>query len=161
MRDVGLSLQKLEEKAHHIADFGSFISGSLGTLWDMMKTPEIPLKINELNDEMEELKVRYRKFHWKITKLLARHKEGIVEEQLDVRRISRMAIALYTSTAVIIKYENDAHFGAEDGVTLAGDLAKARYYLHLACKRFDNNVEELKQNNDQETYKLADFLTGL
>lgn len=161
MREVGLSLQKLEEKAHHITEFGSFLSGSIGTLWSMFKSPEIPLKVNELNNELEELKTLYRKFHWTITKLLAKYKEEIVEAQLDVKRISDMAIALYTSTAVIIKYENDAQSDKKNKENLKKDLFRARYYLHMAFDKFERASNELKSNRDAETCELSDLMTGI
>ena len=161
MRDVGLELQKLEQKSHHITEFPSFISGSFETVMSLFKSPEIPLKINELHTELESLRERYRKFHWYVVKLLAQYKEGIVEAQLDVRRISRMAISLYTSTAVIIKWENDAHNGELGDFELDQDLAKARYYLHMAADFFDQCVHEIKHNRDKETNSLADVLTDL
>lgn len=161
MRDVGLELQKLEEKSHHITEFASFLTGSLETVMSFFKSPEIPLKINELQKELDSLKERYRKFHWLVVKLLAQHKEAVLEEQLDVRRISRMAISLFTSTAVIIKWENDAHNGEMTKPELDMDLAKARYYLHMATDTFDLCAQELKHNRDKETNSLSDLLTDL
>ncbi|MCM8524930.1 MAG: acyl-CoA dehydrogenase family protein [Lentisphaeraceae bacterium] len=161
MREVGLSLQKLEEKAHHITEFGSFLTGSIETLWSMFKSPEIPLKVNELSKELDELKSLYKKFHWVVTKLLARYKEEIVEAQLDVKRVSDMAIALYTSTAVIIKWENDAHDHLTDKDQLKVDLVRAKYYLHLAFDKFEKSLTEIKNNRDEETCSLADMLTGI
>lgn len=161
MRDVGLELQKLEEKSHHISEFASFLTGSFETVLSLFKSPEIPLKTNELQKELDSLKERYRKFHWCVVKMLAHHKEAILEEQLDVRRISRMAISLYTSTAVIIKWESDAHNGELSDSEMALDLAKARYYLHLSKDTFDQSVREIKENRDEETNALSDFLTDL
>ena len=161
MREVGMSLQKLEEKAHHISEFGSFLTGSLGTLWSMFKSPEIPLKVNELSKELDELKAMYRKFHWIVTKLLAKYKEEIVEAQLDVKRVSDMAIALFTSTAVIIKWENDAHDPTADKEELKKDLARAKYYLHLAADKFEYASHKIKSNRDRETCDLSDLLSGL
>ena len=161
MREVGLSLQKLEEKAHHLSEFGSFLSGSIGTLCSMFKSPEIPLKVKELSSELDELKSLYKKFHWEVTKLLARHKEAIVESQLDVKRISDMAIALYTSTAVIVKWENDAHKRDADEEILKVDLARAKYYLHMAFDKFEHSLLLIKSNRDEETCSLSDLLTGI
>lgn len=161
MREVGLSLQELEEKAHHFSEFGSFLTGSIGTLWSMFKSPEIPLKVNELSGELDELKAMYRRFHWIVTKLLAKYKEEILEAQLDVKRISDMAIALYTSTAVIVKWENDAHLPNADKEVLKVDLAKARYYLHLAFDKFEKSAAAIKSNLDEESCALSDLLTGL
>jgi acyl-CoA dehydrogenase family member 9 len=161
MREVGVKLQELEQKAHHISQFGSFVTGSFETIFSLFKEPEIPLKIKEFQKELSSLKERYRKFHWHIVKLLARYKEEVVEAQLDVRRISRMAISLYTSTAVIIKWENDSHNGLFSEDTLALDLAKAKHYLHMASDNFDNCEHELKRNRDQEIYALSDIMTEL
>ncbi|MCM8539822.1 MAG: acyl-CoA dehydrogenase family protein [Lentisphaeraceae bacterium] len=161
MREVGLSLQRLEEKAHHLTEIGSFLTGSIGTLWSMFKSPEIPLKVNELSEELDELKSLYRKFHWAVTKLLARYKEEVVEAQLDVKRISDMAIALYTSTAVIIKWENDAHDQNSDKDQLKVDLQRAKYYLHMAFDKFEKSIASIKSNRDDETCSLSDMLTGL
>ena len=62
---------------------------------------------------------------------------------------------------MIIKYENDAHLGTKYSQDLLTDQACARYYLHMAFKKFDECCEELKHNSDKETYDLADLLTGL
>lgn len=156
MRDVGMQLKDgvdaLKSPFGNMGTIWSFTKGALGKL----RKPEIQLRSKELNNEVEQFSMRLRRFGLAIPPLLAKYREGIVEKQLQLNRVSECAMALYTLTAVLSKIDSEIIASRASDA----DIATAKYYCRLAFKNFDRNNVGLRSNHDKATESLSDLLTG-
>jgi len=161
MREVGLHLKEVTDKAKSFLSFASFLKDSIETLGSMISAPKIDIHCDELKDEIHELRHYYKTFHWDVTKQLAKYKEDIVDVQLPVNRIAEIAMALYNCSAIIIKYDNDSKQGKLTAEELTRDLACARLYFKEAFATIERCSSEFKENFDEDYNKLSDLITGI
>lgn len=98
---------------------------------------------------MDRLLTQARKFHRALLQTAVKYGEEVVEKQLILNRIAEMAIALYTSSAVISKLQTD-HEHDEEGLL----------YLDYASRNFDNNFSELFSPSDAAIDHAADKIIG-
>jgi rRNA-processing protein FCF1 len=91
-----------------------------------------------------------------MTRLLATHREAILDRQYHLARVADAATELYVSRCVLARLEQlvgDHHVDAD---RKADELATGRYYLKTADRRIRRRLKELWDNDDEETTRLAD-----
>lgn len=113
------------------------------------KRPNIQVKDPSLQPFANELSKRLKKFAKASLCLLAKHREEVLEEQLQLNRLAECAIGFYTATAVLSKLESDPK-EKEVGI----------FYLQSAINRIDHALYSLRHNQDQKVEALSDFLTS-
>ena len=161
LRDVGLQFEKMAKALKHpISQFGVLKSfGKQGASY--FRAPRIPLQTAYLAKEAEQLSRFIRRFALANARLLVRHREEIVEQQLLLNRIADMVISLYTSIAVISKLDTALAGVGKPNDELKDELATGRLYLQMAFSRFEEALKTLHNNYDEQVEKLAEQLTGV
>src|SRR5690606_23073859 len=96
-----------------------------------------------------ELSTRLKRFAKASLILLAKYREEVLEEQLQLNRLAECAIGLYTATAVLGKLDRNSK-EKEGGV----------FYLQSALDRIDRALSSLSRNQDQKVEELSDSLTS-
>lgn len=111
--------------------------------------PAAKVKVDKFPFAMSRLHKQARKFHRALLLTAAKYREGVVEKQLVLNRITEMAIALYTSSAVISRLQTDPHHD-EEGLL----------YLDYASRNFDINYKDLFSSRDAAIDYAADKVIG-
>lgn len=148
LRDLGMGLKEVKEAFAHPFE-------EKNKIWNFTKfskryfvSPRIPLQNSALQDQAFTLASDIRHFGIACTKALAWHGEDILEKQLVLNRLSTLAIALYTSSAVLAKMDRE-------GVSSVGKL-----YLTLAHRTMEDQLRNLLSPDDKAIEKLADEITA-
>lgn len=144
IRDVGVELKEMID--------GWKISG-VRSLLSRLKAPVVPLKSEHLQEEAKELSKLIKKFSWTVVKLLARYGEEIVDHQMQLDRLSSMAIVMYTTTAVLSKLETEHATG--------NDLEMGKLYCKIAFRMANRFNKGVDNNIDEEIETLSDHITGI
>jgi len=153
IRDVGMELKNA------FTGVGSALKAGGSLFKRFTRTPEVPVRSKQLQEEAKLLARTLQQFGVAIPKLLARHGEGIVEKQLLLDRLANCAIALYTMSAVLSKADRDLKkLGKKK---MGNDLAVAKFYCKKAAAKAARNLKMLSKNLDAETVALSDKLTGI
>ncbi|CCB85220.1 acyl-CoA dehydrogenase family member 9,mitochondrial [Parachlamydia acanthamoebae UV-7] len=157
MRDVGQHLQEdLKRLKSPFENFKKTLDLA-GDYYKKLQSPTIPSS-KLLKSEAEQLSVNVRNFGLAIIRLLAKEREGIIEKQLSLDRITNGAIALYTTTAVLSKLETDLK---NDSPSIKKDLILGKHYFQMAQDLFSQNIGSIFSNHDVETEDVSDQLTEL
>lgn len=117
-----------------------------------LQRPAVPVAYPKLHREGAQLARYVRRFGFAVLRLIVRYKEGIVERQLDCDRLATIAIALYTSAAVISRLDATTS-GSE---SYERDLAAGKLYCTHAFAEIDRALKGLASNYDDEIEAVAD-----
>ncbi len=160
LRDVGIQFQNVGNALMHpISQFGILKNfGKQGTSY--LRAPIIPVKTEYLVPEAHLVGRAIRRFAIANARVLAKFKEDIVEQQLVLDRIANMAIALYTSIAVISKLDTTLSLHSNPSEQLLLDLASGKLYCQYALDNIENALATLFHNYDKPIEDLSDKLTG-
>ncbi len=160
LRDVGMQFESVTEALKHpISQFGVLKAFSKqGSSY--FKAPTIPVKTGHLAPEAHLIGRAIRRFAIANARVLAKNRENIVENQLALDRVANMAIALYTSIAVISKL--DRHL---DGTKVLLphqelDLSTGKLYIQYALDIIEQSLTTLFHNYDATIELLSDKLAG-
>ncbi|MEM1282820.1 MAG: acyl-CoA dehydrogenase family protein [Chlamydiota bacterium] len=161
MRDVGMELKEFADNlSKPFENFNGIWSG-LSEFSGRMRLPVMELESAALQEEKQLFLKKLRRFSIDIIKLLGKHKEGIIEQQLQLNRIANCAIALYTTAAVLSKLDTELKDAGQTEHHLGNDLAIGKHYCKRAFDLMDLNHREIYNNSDQEVEALSDQITGL
>ncbi len=156
MRDVGMQLKDgVDALKHPLSNLGLIWEFTKGALAKLRK-PEVVLQSKRLSNEIDQFTMRLRRFGLGIPPLLAKHRENIVEKQLQLNRIAECAMSLYTLSAVLAKIDT----AIDCSTATETEIATAKYYCRLAFKNFDRHYAGVRNNHDKATEALSDMLTG-
>lgn len=160
MRDVGKQLENLTKviekpllSANNLFRFSMQMAGRV------LSTPKTPFQSPEIASEARQLSLAVRRFGFAIIKLLAKHRENIVERQIALDRIATSAIAIYTTTSVLSKLDSD--LAAQGSKAMEDDLAVGKLYCQEAMVSLNEALNSLFKNNDQEVEALSDRLSRI
>lgn len=157
MRDIGLHLKGTTDMLWSPSTFFKGSSSLFKQLFHRLRTPDVPVRSRHLTKEAQALGRAIRKFGFAILGILAKHKEEVVERQLDLDRIATAAIALYTSTAVLSKL--DMRLAQESAQAIGTELLTGKRYLQMALSAIDANLKSLSGKRDDQIEQLSDRLT--
>lgn len=156
MRDVGMELKTVLDDLKQPWT-------SYNNLWEFAqrfvrrrKAALIPIQSKTLKKESDALGKAIRQFGFAILRSLAKHREGIVEQQLLLNRIATSAMAIYTMTAVLSKLDQDLTRVNGEEKALGNDVKVAKYYCKQALRVIDENLGNLFDDNDALTESLSD-----
>jgi alkylation response protein AidB-like acyl-CoA dehydrogenase len=157
LRSVGLELQEVQHAFSkpfaNIARIGNFAARQLGAL---ISSPEINVSSPQLDTAAGRFSRTLGTFGRQVTRLLATHREAILERQYDQARIADAATELYVSSCVLARLDRmlkDHHASEADQ---ARELAIGRYYLETADRRIHSRLRDLWENDDAPTTELVD-----
>jgi len=153
MRDVGMELKEGVDALRSL--FSGFTRWTKfgGSLIKRMGKPHVSVSSKLLKNESAMLAKAIRGMAWAVVRLLARHREDIIERQLQLDRVSSIAMAIYTTTAVLSKLDNPE--------VSPHDVAIGKFYCHQAMKMTHRLLKGININQDEELEKLSDQITGL
>jgi len=162
MRDVGKQLEELQKALRHPLQEAIRIAGlGRGILRRVATTPAIHVRSAELSTEAEHLGHVTHRLGNSILRLLARHREDIVEQQMILDRVATIVIAIYTMTAVLSKLDAELAHAGNRSQTLADDLAAGKLYCQEAFATIDRAFGSLFQNNDKNVEAVSDNRSGI
>jgi alkylation response protein AidB-like acyl-CoA dehydrogenase len=162
MRDVGKTLQGVAEAFRHPrSGFPTLLAFGRRSLSSVLKGPAVPLRSPQLAAQARQLGRAIRRFGMSVTRLLARHREQIVEQQLALDRIATSAIALYTATAVLSKLDWDLANSNGRAGALDADVAVGKLYCREAFETLHRSLDGLFRNHDAAVATVSDRLTRL
>lgn len=161
LRDVGIQFQNVTNALKHpISQFGVLKNfGIQGASY--LRAPSIPLQTEHLAKEAHLIGRAIRRFAVANARVLAKYRENIVEHQLVLDRVANMAIALYTSIAVISKLDTELAFVKELNAQQKNDLASGKLYCQHALDIIETSLTTLFHNYDKDLEALSDQLTGI
>lgn len=161
LRDVGMQFQSVTNALRHpISQFGVLKSFSKQGA-SYLRAPVIPLKTGHLASEAHLIGRAIRRFAIANARVLAKYREEIVEHQLVLERIANIAIALYTSIAVISKLDTELALAHELNHQQHIDLASGKLYCQHALDIIEQALTTLFHNYDKGIEDLSDALTGI
>jgi len=156
MRDVGMGMKELADSFRRPHEgLIKLVSFSLNKMKTAFRN-DLPIQSKSLKKEAITLRRLIKQFGKHIDMLLIRHREAIVEEQLQLNRMTDIAIGLYTSLAVLSKLDR----AIADGTISSNELATGKYYCQLAFKKCSKNFKAVNDNEDTATLDFARLLTG-
>ncbi len=157
LRAVGMELQDVQKAfskpLSNLARLGNFAARQLGSF---VASPDVPVHGAELEGDAARLAGTIGHFGHQMTRLLATHREAILDRQYQLARVADAATELYVSRCVLARLEQLVGDHPADATRKAEELATARYYLKTADRRIRRCLKELWDNDDEETTGMAD-----
>ena len=161
MRDVGMELKEVLGVIKNPFSQPKVLSRFSMSLIKRLKTPLIPLKSEHLKDERKAISKAIRRLGFAIIKILTKYGEEVFERQLSLDRIASCAIAIYTSTAVLSKLDDDLEEVKGNRALLGDDLNIGKYYVRYAVDNLNHSLDSLFRNNDEMIESLSDQITRI
>lgn len=156
LREAGAPLKEaLKSLPSSPISSGIVLTKAFQNLVGLGKKPSIPNKITQIEKECAEISRFIPLFSKACLKCLMKHKEEVIEKQLLLNRLTNVAIALYTSLAVISKIQN----GVNDPLYREPEKV-ARFYLNMAIDTMRLNLENIEDDKDSIVKELSKALTG-
>jgi len=107
----------------------------------------------------ELLEVRIVKYKYMVEKYLSTYADKIVEEQLALKRFADIAVDFFAVTSVLARASRSKAIGLQN---CDHEVLLARTFTCQACKRIDNNLQELDEgrheNGDDNVIKIAETI---
>jgi hypothetical protein len=158
MREVGMELQSVVDALRHptggLWPIGHFAARKLGSLFGTSVSVRSP----ELENDAGLIARDLSHFGSQVQRLLARYRKEIVEEEYQLGRAADAATELYIASCVLNRLDytlREAHNG--ESKRIEHDLTVGRYYLAQAHRRIRRALDELWDNDDRMTTKVADL----
>ncbi|CRX39084.1 acyl-CoA dehydrogenase family protein [Estrella lausannensis] len=156
LREAGAPLKEaLSSLTSSPFSSGVILANALKNLMGLSKRPSIPNKIALIEKECAEISRFIPLFSKVCIKSLMKYKEGVIEKQLLLNRLTNVAIALYTSMAVISRIQD----GVQDPLYRNPEKV-ARFYLRWAIDTMRLNLENIDNGEDCLVNDLSATLTG-
>lgn len=150
LRDVGMQLKDAFKTPGDVAKL-------LKSGWIRFTQAPVPVRSERLKKEARLLTSAVKKFGFAVTRVLAEHREEVIEKQLTLDRLATAVTMLYTAAAVLSKLDDALVQNGEPDTP----YAVAKYYFHHALKVFERKLSRLFDNDDLATEAVAELLTGI
>jgi len=172
MKAVGESLEGALKCARHpMGNFGRLAHFARDQWDDVVVGPTVDGLAAELENEGRALAGLTRTFARDVLRLLATHRQNILELELLHERVSGSAVELFAMAAVISKLQSMLdHAKDSAGITderdgpnspaLRRDLVIGKSYCRAAAARIQTNLAGLFSNDDATTLDAADAVLG-
>ncbi len=116
----------------------------------------VPVKHEHLRFHARQLSAQIGKFGWAIKTLLAKYREGAIEEQLPQMRLADIATELFMASCVYSRLSSVLNNGTIPESVRNHEVKTGVLYLKLARKRNERRFEDLKVNFDEDLVDVAD-----
>lgn len=116
----------------------------------------VPVKHEHLRFHARQLSSQIGKFGWAIKTLLAKYREGAIEEQLPQMRLADIATELFMASCVYSRLSSVINNGTIPESTKNHEIGTGVLYLKLARQRNERRFDELKINFDEDLIDVAD-----
>lgn len=161
IRDVGMQLKEVVSAAHHpLAGLGRILGFGKKSIHQIVTKPTIPVRSEQLEEEAGRLASRIRRFGLAIPRLLARHKEEIIERQMLLNRLADTSISMYMTAAVLSRLDRDLQMDPRHTTRIEEELAMGKLYCTLAFGTMDRAMDGFFDNDDEQIERVSDRITG-
>jgi alkylation response protein AidB-like acyl-CoA dehydrogenase len=170
MKGVGEEFESvLRASRHPVGNFGRLAKFARTQWTDVVTGSSASAGRNghlhkELADEGRLLAGLTTRLARSVTRILAKHKQDILEKQLLQKRIATAAVNLYAMAAVISRLQSSL---TEAGASTNGKAAQLKHDLLIGkrfCRRAAHEVAEslrsLFNNDDRQAMEVADAVIG-
>ena len=154
MRDVGMAIKgamlTVKEPITHFKK----VMQLFGNCIKNCQLPTIPIHSKELKKERKAYARALRRFRFSVVYTLIKYREGVVDKQLELNRLTEGAMMLYTMAAVLSKMDSEEKLSTKE-------LQVGKLYCRLALQKLHENLDSLKNSDDAFIVEVSDSLTGL
>lgn len=158
LRELGMPLKKaLRNIFKEPVKSGSLIFSAFQSYIGMTIKPIIPNNIPDIQGECDRLAHLLPLFAKNAINAIAEHKENVVEQQLLLNKLTNMAIAFYTSFAVISRVNSPAALPP----VFKHPQKIAKYYLRMSIDQIQKNLNHIEDDDDADVSTLSKLLTGI
>jgi alkylation response protein AidB-like acyl-CoA dehydrogenase len=160
MKAVGEDLEQvLRWSKHPVGNFGR-LARFAGTQWDdVVMGHDIGHLHPDLKSAGRTMAHLVRTLARDVCRLLATHRESVLDLQLIQQRIANSVIDLYAMAAVIAKLQATLDAGNHQE-TLKRDMTVGLGFCRHAAERIEHNLADLFHNSDASTLAVADAAMG-
>jgi len=156
LRDLGMGLKgSLTGFVKAPKESTGTLLSSLQNYMGLAKIPHIPNKVAKIQEECELLAHFMPAFAKSALDAVITHRENVVEKQMLLNKLTNIAIAFYTSFAVISRINSELPLPYKH----PEDVAK--YYLRMSIETIRKNLTDLEKDDDVEVKALSKLLTGV
>lgn len=163
MKGVGDEFQSVLRAARHpVGNFGRLARFAAGQWSDVVVGAHAPKLHPDLTEQAQTLAKLTHLFARKVSQVLRKYREGILDMQLIHERIAWSAVDLYVSAAVIAKMQSMLETSNGHGAApIRQQLMVGKSFCHHAALRIKSRLRGSFQKRDAEVLKLADDILGL
>jgi alkylation response protein AidB-like acyl-CoA dehydrogenase len=161
MRDVGLELKGIFDALFHPWGNLGRITGFAGRkLTSLLVSPKVEVRHDELQADATRVGRLVGELGSDVARLLARHREAIVDRQYQLARVADAATEIYVCACVLNRLDHMLRkaSGVDGDEACRNALITGRYYLATADRRIRDALYQLSHNDDDATTELADGL---
>jgi hypothetical protein len=156
MRDVGLDLQAvLHAIKNPLAGSGRLLGFVGRKVSSLLSSPAVTVRSSELEADAARLGKIVGQFGSAVERLLAYYQESVLERQYQLGRIADSATELYVSSCVLNRLDMLVRDPHVDETEKLKSLKVGRYYLTTAGRRIRANLAALRDNDDEQTTRVA------
>jgi acyl-CoA dehydrogenase family member 9 len=162
MKGVGEEFQSVLRAAKHPVDnFGRIARFAKGQWTDVLVGAHAPKLHPKLAEQGETLAKLTHLFARKVSQVLRKYREDIIDMQLIHERIAWSAVDLYVSAAVIAKMQSMLETSNGHGPSpIQQELLIGKSFCRHAAQRITSRLRGSFAKRDAEILKLADDLLG-
>jgi len=161
MRGVGEHLQGvLKAIKHPIRDWGMLWRFGRNQVAARLTSPDVPVQSSILKAVARTLGKRVRDFGLAVQTVLRYFREAVLERQYVQERIASAACDLYASSCTLSRLDLLLSHGNHKPAEVERDVQAGRYFLKLANRRILKYLDDLWNNDDEETTKTANVFLG-
>jgi alkylation response protein AidB-like acyl-CoA dehydrogenase len=161
MRDVGKEVEGILNERNVAAKTVEMLRFAGRLTHRYFKAPKVPVRSTLLNDHAMALGAAVRRFGLDVLRVLKKHRELVMDEQLCLDRIATAGMAIYTSAAVLSRLDASIRKSGGDADLVADEVATGRLYLRMAMEQFDAALGSLFDNHDAYALDVARRVTRL
>lgn len=161
MKDVGEEFEKVLRAARHpIGRFGQLSEFARHEWRDVVIGPRFSGLHPKLAKEGQALAYLTRQLARDVSRLLAKHRERILDMQLLHQRVAWAVIEMYGLAAVISKLQSMLNQAESNGEqqNLECDLMVGKGYCRHAANRIQKRLKGLFRNQDERRLSVADII---
>ena len=122
----------------------------------VLRSAKVPVKHEHLRYHGKWMAAQIGKFGWAIKMVLAKHREGAIEEQLAQMRLADIATELFVASCVYSRLSTVFNNATIPGPAKKRETSTGMLYLRLARQRNERRFEDLKVNFDNVVTDVAD-----
>lgn len=159
LRGPGLRLKSVADAAKRpwsgLGIIGRFVADQVAFRFE---TPGVPVRSALLRPAADEVSRRIHRLGLAAQRTLFRHREEVLERQLDQERLAWSAMELFASTCVLSRIDYELTESRLPRDELERRVKTAMYFLSMSARRIDEELNGLNSNDDEQLRAAA---TGL
>ena len=149
LRGPGLRLKNVAEAAKRpwngLGTVARFVSDEVAFRF---QTPAVPVRSALLQPAADELSRRIHRLGLAAQRTLFRHREEVIERQLDQERLAWTAMELFASACVLSRIDFELTESRLPNDERDRRVRTASYFLSVSARRMDDELKALRNNDD-------------